>query len=118
MRPVAFIAGVAVGLALLLLVSLTSGAAPSPWHLGEVTDLRTWWWGEVPTAPVVEGGYAICTPVGNGLQRCVVVSQGIYRRIVVDGVVWEDRRQRVLLPAVYVGRVQHLWLPQISRGTR
>lgn len=117
MRPGAFIAGVAVGLA--LLAALAVAEAPSPWRLGEVTAERTWWWGEVIEKPVIEGdGYTICAPLSATLKRCVVVSQGIYRRIVVDGVEWEDRRQRIVLPVVHVGRQYLKWLPQISGGAR
>ena len=118
------IAGTLIGLALVALLFCgmwrsVGGAAPSPWQLGEVTELRTWWWGEVPTAPVVEGdGWVICVAVGDGRHRCTVTSQGLYRRLVVNGVVWEDRRQRIALPAVYVGRVQRLWLPFVPRGAR
>ena len=109
-----------LALAVCLLSAIPVAAdAPAPWHLGEATALRTWWWGEVPKVPTVAGdGYAACVPVRPGLRRCVVVSQGHYRRIVVNGVVWEDRRQRTHLPMVRAGRPYHQWLPAIFRGTR
>lgn len=103
----------------LLALAGAATEAPSPWHLGEVTAERTWWWGEVTKKPVIEGdGYSICTPLSTTLRRCVVVSQGQYRRIVVNGVVWEDRRQRIALPLVCVGRDHLLWLPLVPRGAR
>lgn len=117
------IAGTLIGLVLVALLfcgmwRIAGGAAPSPWHLGEVTDERTWWWGEVAKAPTVEGGYIICAPLSAMLQRCVVVSQGTYRRIVVNGVVWEDRRQRIALPLVRTGQQHLMWLPEVYGGTR
>lgn len=80
------------------------GQPPNPqqstWRLGEITDLQSWYWGEVPAVPKVSGGKVICAPITGG-QRCVLVAQGEYRYLMADGVIVEDRRYKLRLLQVW-----------------
>ena len=87
-------------------VSGEGGRSTDPaqsWHLGEVTDLRSWYWGEPATVPQVEGGQCTCVDNGSNGLRCVIISQGVYRHLIVNGVTWEDRRYRLSLLQVNNG---------------
>jgi hypothetical protein len=70
------------------------------WHLGERTELQSWYWGEVPRAPKVTGGYSICAPIAGG-QRCVLVAQGKYRLLTADGVIVENSGYKLRLLQVW-----------------
>lgn len=80
--------------------TIAADAIKPPWRVGEIIPERSWYWGEVPRKPVVQGGYVTCVTITGG-QRCVLVTQGLYRYLIADGVILEDRRYRLRLLQVW-----------------
>jgi hypothetical protein len=73
---------------------------PQPWHRLEATAAHAIYYGDVAAAPVVTGAQVACADNDSGGLTCVLYAPGAHRLIIADGMIVEDSRARLFLPAV------------------